>query len=318
MAKTYYILMPNLQIFAEGAAVGAGAGSAGGVAAEGTTGDTAAAAGQQTRRGVKNPLADVQYGKGHAEDTVTVGAQAAAVQEPDADAAFEAMIRGEYKEAFDKRVQSIVQNRLKSSKDTVDKYTKLTPVIEMLSQKYHVDANDADALSKAIEEDDAYYEEEALERGISVEDLKGIKKMERENAALKQQIENAKREQQIEKDVAKWMHDAEEAKKVFPGFDLNTELENPNFMQLLQSGIDVQTAYWAIHNRELVPQMLQYTAQKTQAQVAQNLQAQGRRPAENGGGSNSAAVVKPDVKMLTKADREEIARRVARGERIVF
>lgn len=316
MANTYFILMPNLQLFADGAAVGAGA--AGGGAADGATGDTAAAAGQQTRRGVKNPLADVQYGKGHAEDTMTAGAQAAAVQEPDANAAFETMIKGEYKDAFDKKVQDIVQRRLKNTKETVDKYTALEPVLQMLGRKYGVDAKDAQALSKAIEDDDAYYEDEALERGISVEDLKSIKKMERENAALREQIENVERQQHIERDMAQWMRQAEDAKKVFPNLDLNEELGNQQFFNLLRDGIDVQTAYWAIHNRELVPQMMQYTAAKTQQQVAQHLQAKGARPAENGGGANATAVVKPDVSMLTKADREEIARRVARGERIVF
>ena len=48
--------------------------------------------------------------------------------------------------------------------------------------------NDAAALTKAIEEDDSFFEDEALERGIPVEQLKEIRKMERENADLKRQM----------------------------------------------------------------------------------------------------------------------------------
>ena len=46
--------------------------------------------------------------------------------------------------------------------------------------------------------------------------------------------------------------------------------------------------------------------------------AQGQRPTENGISSQSATVVKSDVSQLTKADRDEIRRRVARGEKISF
>ena len=46
--------------------------------------------------------------------------------------------------------------------------------------------------------------------------------------------------------------------------------------------------------------------------------AGGQRPTENGMNSQGAAVVKSDVSQLSKADRQEIIRRVQRGERIRF
>ena len=66
--------------------------------------------------------------------------------------------------------------------------------LELLAKKYGVDANDTEALNKAIEEDDAYYEEEALEKGITVQQLKEIRRMEKENVELKRQMQekNAK------------------------------------------------------------------------------------------------------------------------------
>lgn len=314
MAKNKFFGIYDLQMFAEGGAGAAGAGAEGGTSAD-ASGVTAAAAGQ--RKGVKNPLADVVYGK---QPDAAEGTQAAAATPdvPDVRRARYDAFRKEFKAELDADTQKIVQNRLKSSKETTEKYNKLQPVLGMLGQKYGADPEDLDALTKAIEDDDSYYEQEALEKGISVQDLKQIKRMERENAELKRQMDAVNQQKQIEADLARWMGEAEEAAKVFPGLDLGTELQNPQFFGLLKDGVDLQTAYFAIHHRELVPQMMQYTAAKTQQQVAQGIQSGSARPAENAISGNSTAVVKSDVSQLSKADRAEIIRRVQRGERIVF
>ena len=276
--------------------------------AEGTGVTTAAAA---QGKGDKNPLANVKYGKQEE-------AQAADVQnDTDERATRFSAFRQEYKPEIDAEIQGVVQRRLKSTKETVDRYNKLTPVLQILGQKYGVDANDAEALAKAIEDDDSYFEDEAFEKGMSVADLKAVKRMERENAELRQQIEASQQQAKMEADVARWMAEAEEAKKVFPGLDLGVELQNPNFVELLRNNVDLQTAYFAVHQRELVPQAMQYAAIKTQQNMSQALQA-GRRPSENPTAGSSTAVTKSDVASLTKEDRAEIMRRVARGERITF
>ena len=174
------IPMLNLQLFAEGAGAGDGG------TAEGA-GATAPVAGVQ--KGMKNPLADVKYGK--QEETAPVAEVTTA---PDMSAEFEALIKGKYKEQYDARVQDTVQKRLKGQKEIVEKYNALTPTLETIAKKYGVDASDIEALNKAIDEDDSYYEQEAIEKGMTVQQLKEVKKMERENAALKAQMEEAQRQ----------------------------------------------------------------------------------------------------------------------------
>ena len=154
----------NLQLFADG---GAAAGGDGGTAQG--QGVTAGAASQQTK-GVSNPLADVKYGI--QEET----APAAEVQETttavvDRNAEFEKLIKGEYKDLYDARMQDTIQKRLKGSKEIVDKYNALQPVLELLGKKHGVDASDIEALTKAIQDDDSYYEEEALEKIQDDEDM---------------------------------------------------------------------------------------------------------------------------------------------------
>lgn len=300
------ILFPmflDLQLFAEGAGDG-------GTGAEGASGETAVAAVPQRKGAKANPLANVVYGKQEAE-VASPAAEVSSVETEDRNAKFEALIKGEYKDLYDARVQDTIQKRLKGSKETVDKYNALTPTLEMLAKKYGVDATDIEALNRAIEEDDSYYEEEALEKGMTVQQLKEVRKLERENAELK-------RTKNAEMLYNRWITESNEAKKIYPSFDLNTEMQNPKFTDLLRSNIDVRTAYEVIHKDEIIPAAMHFTAKAVEQKLTNKIIANGARPVENGNSSQGATVTKSDVSQLSKEDRAEIIRRVARGEKIRF
>jgi transposase-like protein len=309
----------NLQLFAEGAS-----GGDGGTGAEGTTGATATAAVSQPKGVKSNPLADVKYGIQPTEET-TPAAEVVENPTEDRNAKFEALIKGEYKDLYDQKMQDTVQKRLKSTKETVEKYEALAPTLDILAKKYGVDATNIEALNKAIEEDDSFFEEEALRLGVTVEHLKEIRKIQRENAEVKR--ENAElrmhKEEQERRDNAnkiysQWMEQADKAKQVYPSFDLRAEMQNPKFVDLLRSNIDVRTAYEVIHKDDIIAGAMQFTAKKVEQNLTNKIIANGARPAENGNSSQGASVTKSDVSALTKADRAEIARRVARGEKISF
>lgn len=298
----------DLQLFAEGSGTGDG----------GATGVTEGAAVPQTK-GAKNPLADVKYGIQPEE------AQAAAVQEPavepapeDRNAEFDRLIKGEYKDLYDAKVQDTIQKRLKGTKETVDKYNTLAPTLEILAKKYGVDVGNIEALNAAIEDDNAYFEEEAMEKGVTVQQLKEIRRMEKENAELKRQMHEQEAHQNAAKLYSAWLGQAESTKAVYPSFDLDAEMQNPRFIDLLRNNIDVRTAYEVLHKDEIIPAAMQFTAQKVEQRLTNKIIAGGTRPIENGIASQSAAQVKSDVSQLTKADRAEINRRVARGEKIRF
>lgn len=302
-----FIPVCSLQLFAEG-----GAGDGGTAQGQGVT---AEAASQQ--KGAKNPLAEVKYGIQLGE-APAAGVQKTTAAPPDPDAEFEALIKGQYKAQYDARMQSTIQKRLKGSQETVDKFNALQPVLEILGKKHGVDATDIDALAKAISEDDSYYEQEALEKGITVKQLKEIKAMERENADLRRQMQEAQQKENGKKLYAAWMQQADEVKQIYPGFDMRTEMNNPKFVDLLRSNIDVRTAYEVTHKDEIISGAMQFTAKTVESKIAKKIAAGGARPAENGMSSGSTAVVKSDVSQLSRADRDEIRRRVARGEKIRF
>ena len=311
MKSESIIPMLSLQIFADGGASAGGAGDGGMAQGQGVT---AGAASQHT--GAKsNPLSAVKYG------IQEESAPAAEVQETtttDPNAEFEKLIKGQYKQQYDQKVQDIIRKRLKGPMETVEKYTALQPVLEILAKKHGVDAGDIDALTKAIEADDSYFEQEAMELGMSVKQLKELRSAQRENADLRRQIQERQKQENAEKIYSTWMQQAEETKKVYPGFDLRAELGNSKFLDLLNSNIDVRTAYEVLHKDDIIPAAMQFAAKTVESKLANKIASGASRPAENGMNSGSAAVVKSDVSQLTKADRQEIIRRVARGEKIRF
>lgn len=300
----------NLQLFADG--------GDGGTGADGAMAD----GGLATSRTARNPLADVKYGI--QDDTPSAGVQTKTTDgngnttTVDLDAEFEELIKGKYKDQYNKRTQDTIQKRLKGTKETVDRYNELAPTLEMLARKYGVDATDIKALNQAIEEDDSYYEEEALEKGITVEQLKSIRKMERENADLKRQMQEERTRENADRLYQSWMSQAEQIQGIYPSFNLEAEMQNPRFTDLLRNGIDLRTAYEVLHKDEIIPAAMQFTAQNVQQKLTNKIIANGARPTENGINSQSSAVVKSDVSQLSKADRQEIIRRVARGEKIRF
>lgn len=304
MKISNFIPMLSLQLFAEGAGDG---GTAQG------QGVMAWAASQQ--KGVSNPLADVKYG---IQEETAPAAEVQPATEVDLNAQFEQLIKGQYKAQYDARVQDTIQKRLKGTKETVDKFNALAPTLELLGRKYGVDATDINALNKAIEEDDSYFEEEAIEMGMTVEQLKEFKAMKRENDALREQMQAQQNQENANKLYSSWMNQADETKKVYPSFDIRAEMENPKFVDLLRSNIDVRTAYEVLHKDDIIRGAMQFTAKTVEGKIAKKIAANGARPAENGMSSGSAAVVKSDVSQLSKADRQEIIRRVQRGEKIRF
>ena len=305
-----FIPMRNLQLFADG---GAAAGGDGGTAQG--QGVTAEAASQQTK-GV--PLADVKYGIQPEETAPAAEVQKETAEQTDLNAEFEALIKGKYKTQFDARMQDTIQKRIKGPTEAANKFKAAAPILEMLGKKYGVDASDISALTKALEDDDSYYEAEAMARDMSVAQLKAIKKVERENAQLSRQLKESQDREKADRLHAVWVQQEQATRQVYPSFNMETELQNPEFVDLISNNVDVRTAYEVLHHDEIITAAMQFAAQAVEQNISKKIAANGVRPSENGMGSQASAVVKSDVSKLTKYDIDEVARRVARGERVTF
>lgn len=313
----------------------------GGDAGAGGNGTAAAAPGAQTgaengnmavnqelatlneKRLKRNPLADVRYGR--QPEAMQQGAAAVAGQEGAGGApeeeTFEQLISGRYKEDFGRKVQGIIADRLKNAKGAEEKLGKLAPAMEALAAKYGVAADDIDELVAHVTDDDSLYEDEAAARNLDVATLKQIKALERDKEQNDRYRAQTEAERKMQSHFQRLVEQGEKLKEKFPGFNLQEEIKNPEFVRLTspEVGIDVSTAYQVIHRDEIMPAAMQYAVQKSQQKMANAIQANARRPVENGaGGAQGQADVRDDPRKWTRADRAEVRRRVANGEKIVL
>ncbi len=239
--------------------------------------------------GVTAPDAGVQGVKQEA-DTARLPQTVAS----DPDAEFERLIRGQFKEQYNARVQDIVRKRLKSQQQTLEQYRALEPSLELLAQKYGVAANDPQALAQAIRsQEQSHREGEELPR-------------EQERRA------DAKRQYE------QWMWQARKAKESYPSLNLEQEVHNPRFMALLRSGVEVGDAYLIAHRDEIIPAAMRYTAKAVEEKFANRIAANGLRPSENAMAARGTALVADQVAHMSRAQRQDIIRRVRRGEVIKF
>lgn len=306
----------DLTLFAEG---GAGAGAAGGEGASGAdTGATeeVAAPTNPNRRRRENPLAHVKYGK---QPQTEAPAATGEEEQTDPEAEWKAA-REKHKEYFNRDTSAIVQDRLKNSKQAEATLAKLAPIFEGLGKQYGKEATDIDGILAAYTDDDSLYEEEAAAAGMSVSAFKQLKQLQADKAAREEQDARTLQEQQFRTHIEGLITSFDrDVKSVFPGADLRTELQNPQFQRLTspEVGVSAKDAYWLIHRAEIESQAMQVVAKKAQQQMSLSIQSGMSRPVENGSRNVSPALeIRDDPSKWSKADREEVKRRVRNGERI--
>ncbi len=183
-------------------------------------------------------------------------------------------------------------------------------IMEMLAVKYGIeDVKDVASITKALEDDDLLYAERAEANGRSIEDQRNWDKLERENRLFRQQREEQQRAQQIQQQMDEWDKQSQNLKSMFPSFNLDQELRNPDFENALRSGLSMERAFYAAHGDEIFSGAMEQTAQAVRQATVQDLAARRTRPKENALGTNASASVSKDVHKLTRQERAEIARR---------
>ena len=320
----------NLQLFAgEGAGDGGGEGAA--------TGESAVDPGQQRLRELGVPESKIRKNRAYKLNTpapkpaATAQEQAPEQQEQAAAANDPAEdktapnTRPSWEEImkdpeYNKQMQAVVQSRLRSAKGAEENLGKLAPALELLARKHGQDpANiDYEALAKSISDDNDYYEDKALEMGVSLETAKRIDQQERETARQQREQQRTLEQQKIQQHIIKLEQQGEALKKVFPNFDLRTELQNPAFARMTSPnvGISVEDAYYAIHRNEIQAASMQVAAQKTAQKISNAIQAGSRRPNENGASGQAPSVSTFDYRRASQEQRNALKKRIRSGEKI--
>lgn len=309
----------DLTLFDGGAGAGAGGGE-GGTGADAGVSAEAAVPTNPNRRRKENPLANVRYGKQTQQEPAPAQETQEQTQANPEDEWKTA--KEKYKDFFNRDTSTIVQDRLKNSKQAEATLAKLAPVFEGLGKKYGKEAADLDGIIAAYTDDDSLYEEEAMAAGMPVSAFKQLKQLQADKQAADEKAAMAVQEQQAQQHVQGLITAFDrDVKSVFPSADLRTELQNPDFRRLVspEVGISPKDAYWLIHRQEIEAMTVQTVARKTQQKLSQSVQSGINRPVENGSRNVSPALdIRDDPSKWSKADREEVKRRVRNGEKITL
>ena len=188
---------------------------------------------------------------------------------------FETLIKGEYREDFQKKVEEILRRRFKNQ------------------EKRREEPAESEEKQERSEETQTEIESPAVpETGEG---------------------QKADRDPRYERLI----RSARQARMTYPQLDLRRELASPRFADMVLRGVDVKTAYEAVHHEEMLRSAMGYGVQRA-AEKLSRAQITGR-VAENGAESQSASVERLDPRRMTAEERAEIRRRVLeRGEKVWF
>lgn len=332
----------NLQLFAEegAAAAPAGGGAEAGTAAVQATaepstynpGDTlpdgtqvanarvAAALNRQMKRHpeMRANLGQVQNAQQPAAQPAP-GAQQTPAGEPTIEDRWTELKKGEYKEQYARDVQAAIRDRFKNQADLQERLDAIQPTLDVLMKK--TGAESVEELNKLIAEDDSIYQEEADAAGMPVDKYREMMRLQKEHddaiaseKRLREQVANRDR-------FAELHRQGEDLKQMFPDFDLMKEMENEAFRNMTMSGqLTVEQAFYALHGKELTPQLMAYGMQRARQQMGQTIQATGQRPQEGAMRGRTTAAAEPKINpaSLTRKEREMYKQMARRGIPVSF
>ena len=309
----------DLRLFDEGGSAAGGGDAGEGSAAEVQIGDTledGTVVDANLASSMKGEDADMyptRKRSAHAQGGQQPGAdgqQANAGNEPTPEEWAEAKKR--FAKYYGDDVHNAVNNRFKNQADATKQLEGMQPMIDELMKT--TGAESLEELQQLIM--DRKYEEEANAAGIPTEQYKRMQELEQEHNAMVQQQQRAQEQQQMQQHVMNVRQQAAELQKLFPGFDLQQEMQNPDFIKMTAPGpnsISVKQAFFALHGDELIPQLMAFGVQQGKDQISRSIQANQARPVEGAsmrGPSNASVMLDSDS--MTDERYEEIKRRTLR------
>lgn len=234
---------------------------------------------------ITNEAAEEVLGSGE-----EVSADAGREDVPDAEEEFGKLIKGKYKDAYAKRTQSMINRRFREVKE-------LENIRSLAADALGVE-DTTDAVTSAL----ARSREHKEERGAR--DARAGRDVPREALGVVTEYE-------------RMMAEAAEVKKIYPSFDAAREAENPLFAKLVADGVDMKSAYEALHHDSIVEGAMMLAARRV-ADAARRAQVQSPRPGEGASSPSPAVDPRLDVRSMSADDVRRILKRAEMGEKIRF
>lgn len=156
----------------------------------------------------------VVYGKaeaGEAEGQIGADTEGEGLQdEPDPEAEFEELIKGQYADQFNSRVRGIMQQRFKNAENYQDKIASYDKAVSPLYMIYGLKPGDVQGLEDAIKNDEGLYAARADEAGITAKQYKENLRLRMEAAQGRSMREEMQRQAERQRTFNRWEQEARE------------------------------------------------------------------------------------------------------------
>lgn len=221
----------------------------------------------------------------------------------------------EYAEDAQQHINKIIGKRIAKYKGVEESNQAMRAILDKVSMRYGIDNttdNYLEQLSAAVDGDSKLFEEEALNAGMSSEEYVKVKTAERIMAQNRLEQEQRQRNEVIDTHVRNLTAQAEQFKTQFPAFDLEAELNDPQFRKLVDPpelggiGISVENAYHALHHKDIMQATVHNAVEQATVNAAGAMQKNLNRPTEGGIHSKTSDVTKTDPSTLKLEDFRRI------------
>lgn len=255
-------------------------------------------------------------------------------QSEDLESEFDSLVKGRFKDVYDKRTSGFVKDRL-SKRDAEIAQLKTqndgaNKIINLLAQKYpNVDRNNLEALFEAVKNDNDTWSQKSLDTGLTADEARKQYDEDQKRLSMENELNELKREKATRELDAHFQNLALETKQMYPDFDLQTEFSNPDFCAALDfiaqknearnkaSGkndeiFNLTYAYELAHADEIRNKTVKKVAKATMSAVTQDIIANGRRPRENAN-SNSVSTKPKSTSEMSEAEFDNLLKGIKAG-----
>lgn len=248
---------------------------------------------------------------------------------------FKSLIKGKYRSEFDNEVQTMFKDRFAKQNQQMSEMqaqiANANKILDIVALKYpNIDVNDRDALFKAVSNDNDVFGQRALDSGVTVEEAKRQWAEELEKKQTQDELDMLRREKAIRELDAKLQSLAIQTKQIYPDFDLQTEMNNPDFQAALdfiaqrnsqknkETGkndeiFNLTKAYEMTHHDEITANTINKVGNAAMNAFAQNIAVNGNRFRENANVSTSAKPKAKSVRDMSDKEFDALLRNVKNG-----
>lgn len=244
----------------------------------------------------------------------------------------------EYKDDFTKKAEEMFSERFKNKDSEIkslrESAAQADELFEIMAQRYpEIAKEDRKALTEAIKKDNDIWAPIAERNSSTIDEARTNYDQTRERERTQEELTQLRREKSARELDARLQQVARKTQQKYPDFNLQEEIQNPDFRSALdfvaqrkteenkRNGtndeiFDITRAYEMAHMDELREQSVQKIGSAAMSAVSQSI-ASNRRAKENAGSKGGARAQQKSISEMSDEEFDRFAEDVMAGRRSI-